>query len=115
MSGEAEIRAVGFVGSPPDLRTTPAGRELAELRLAVGVSRKDSTSGEWSELRTDWYDVTAWGKLVSVAAQIGKGDHVVVEGYLEPCAYLTKAGEAAPAVKITARTLSVIPRVKASA
>jgi single-strand DNA-binding protein len=109
MSGEIEVTARGHLAADAVVKTV--GAELvAELRLAVGIRRKDAASGDWSDVRTDWVDVSVWGWNVAAVRQLLKGQLVEVRGRLTPTAYLTKAGEAAPSLSISARSVLIVPR-----
>lgn len=108
MSGEIETTARGHLAADAVIKTVH-GKNVCELRLAVGVRRKDS-AGDWQELRTDWVDVSAWNYLAGTLATLKRGTLVVVIGTLTPGAYLSQAGEAVPTTKILASAVYVVPR-----
>lgn len=108
MSGEIEGTARGHLAADAVVKVVN-GQEVAELRMAVSVRRKDS-KGEWQDHRTDWVDVTCWGSRVGGAATLVKGQLVEVRGSLTPAAYIDKGGEAQPSTKLTARSVTVVPR-----
>lgn len=65
---------VGRLTATPELRTTPNGTPVTDLRLAVD-RRGDGT---------DFLTVTAWSRTAEVAAQhLTKGRRVAVSGRLE--------------------------------
>jgi single-strand DNA-binding protein len=69
---------VGRLGRDPELRTTQAGQELAQL--SVATSRRVKRDTQWEE-HTEWHNVTLWGQPASFAAeQVHKGDLVLVVG-----------------------------------
>jgi single-strand DNA-binding protein len=69
---------VGRLGRDPELRTTQAGQEMAQLSLAT--SRRIKRENGWEET-TEWHNVTLWGQAASFAGeQARKGDLVLVMG-----------------------------------
>jgi single-strand DNA-binding protein len=69
---------VGRLGRDPELRTTQAGQELAQVSLAT--SRRIKRESGWEEA-TEWHNVTLWGQAASFAGeQARKGDLVLVVG-----------------------------------
>ena len=68
---------LGRVGQRVELRTTPSGMNVSSVRVAVEVS------GAKGEKRTDWFNVTCWGKLAELTSQyLGVGDVVYMEAQL---------------------------------
>lgn len=114
MSGEIEATARGHLAADAEV-VQVNGQEVARLRLAVGVRRRDD-AGVWSDVRTDWLDVSCWAGLVGRVAQLKKGAHVEVRGRLAPGAYLNSSGEAVPSTRLTAASVTIVPALpKASA
>ena len=91
MSNETIVTLQGHVGG--DVRLNQAGGfPVANFRLAC-TPRRRGKDGEWSDGPTQWYSVTAWRRLAEhVAASVGRGDPVVVQGRLEMKPYVNKAG-----------------------
>jgi len=110
MSGEIEATARGHLAADAAVKLVN-GQEVTELRIAVGVRRKDKTTGEWQDHRTDWVDVVVWGTQVGPCSKLTKGQLIEVRGSLEPRAYLSNAGDAVAATRITARSVTVVPRL----
>jgi single-strand DNA-binding protein len=66
----------------PELRSTPGGQSVAELRVAFNSSRKNNATGEWDDV-PNYADVTVWGDQgASVARNLGKGERIGVTGRL---------------------------------
>lgn len=105
MSGEIMATARGHLAADAVVKLASSGQEVAELRLAVGVRRKDA-AGEWVDHHTDWVDVSAWASLVGPASTLRKGELVEVTGPLTPDAYLASDGTARSSTRMTARTIS---------
>lgn len=70
----------GNLGKDPEIKQTSNGKAYARLAVAVNMSYKDK-SGEWVN-ETQWFDVTAWGKLADKAGQMQKGQPVFIRGQM---------------------------------
>ncbi len=81
----ANINRVVLVGNltrDPELRHTPSGMAVCNLRLAVN-SRKKDESGNWID-KPNYFDVTVWGSQGENCAQyLAKGRPVAIDGRLE--------------------------------
>jgi len=98
---ENRITLTGSVCKAPVLRTTPMGREICDILLAVGRRYH----------RSDYIPVIAWGLQARDAAMAEVGDRLTVQGRLqsrtytkvidgecfERLAYEVSAGDVAPA------------------
>jgi single-strand DNA-binding protein len=85
-SGVNKVILVGHLGANPDMRYTPSGAGVCELRLATGEQWTDK-SGQRQE-RTEWHRVVIWGKLAEVCSKyLSKGRQVYVEGRLRTRSY----------------------------
>ena len=87
MAGISKVILIGNLGRDPETRYTPNGTMNVQFSLAVSRRYTDS-SGQEQE-RTNWFRVTAWGKLaetldgLSQRGFVGKGKQVYVEGRLD--------------------------------
>lgn len=108
MAGEIEATIRGHLAADAVVKATPEGKEVCELRVAVGVRRK--INDVWTDVRTDWVDVSAWNSLVGGAATLKSGQLVTVTGILTPGAYINKVGEAVPSTRLIASLVAVVPR-----
>ena len=71
------VQLLGRVGIEPEMRYTPGGTAVTNLRLATDRYRKDA------ETETDWHNVVVWGKTAeAVNEYVGKGQRVYVAGRL---------------------------------
>lgn len=83
-----------------DLRYTPKGTALADISIAVNGSEKSGE--EWKE-RTDFVNVTVWGRQAETCKEyISKGSQVLVEGTLRLDKWETKEGEKRSTLKVVA-------------
>lgn len=67
----------GALCKPPAYRTTPFGREIADMMLAVNRAFGKS----------DYIPCIAWGRNARFAARLAVGDHIAVEGRLQSRPY----------------------------
>ena len=82
MAAFNKLVLVGNLTKDPDLRYTPSGMPVAELRLAVNEKSK-TANGEWIETPL-FIGVTLWGKVAEVADEyLAKGSSVLIEGRLK--------------------------------
>lgn len=83
MASVNKITLIGNLGADPELRYTPSGKAVANLRLAVNRSWKGD-DGEWQE-ESIWFKASLWEQRAErVAEHMRKGDQVYVEGRLKP-------------------------------
>ena len=57
-----KVELWGRVGTNPEMRYTPNGTAVAQLRLATDRYRKDG------EDATDWHNIVVWGKSAEAGA-----------------------------------------------
>ena len=75
--GFSEISYIGRLGHDPELRYTPTGKSVCDLRIAIDVH-----SGQQKE--TFWLKTTLWGKQAENATQyLAKGRQVYVSARLK--------------------------------
>jgi single-strand DNA-binding protein len=81
----ANVNVVVITGNltqDPELRHTPGGTAVCDLRVAVN-SRRKNRGGDWVD-KPNYFDVTVWGARGEAAAEhLGKGSPVAVEGRLD--------------------------------
>lgn len=70
----------GNLATDPELRFTPAGKQLAELRVLVNA-RRQNDAGEWEDTEPTRHRVTCFGTLAeNVTESLRTGDRVIVIG-----------------------------------
>lgn len=90
-SGVNKVILVGNLGADPEVRTTPGGQSVANMRVATTEhwSDKDGNRQE----RTEWHNVVVWGRSAEHCGQyLSKGRQVYVEGRLQSREYTDKDG-----------------------
>lgn len=79
--GEAEapnrIELEGYVCKPPVYRTTPFGREICDMLLAVNRAYNKS----------DYIPAIVWGRNAKYAGEFAVGDRVAVTGRIQSRTY----------------------------
>jgi single-strand DNA-binding protein len=79
MASVNKVILVGRLGKDPEIRSTPSGTSVAKFTLATDDKFTDR-AGEKQE-RTEWHNITAWGKLGEICGQyLKKGKLVYIEG-----------------------------------
>jgi len=86
MSSLNKVILIGNLGADPELKFTPSGQSVCNLRLATTEKWKNK-DGEKQE-KTEWHRVTVWGKQAENCAKyLEKGRPVYVEGQLQTRSY----------------------------
>ena len=86
-----QVTILGNTGRDVELRYTPQGLPVANFSVASNTVR-NTPRGQ--EKKTDWYNVTAFGKQAETLAKyLQKGSQVLVRGKLSLSAWETRNGE----------------------
>jgi single-strand DNA-binding protein len=99
----------GNLAADAELRFTPTGKAICKLRVAHNTRRRNTT-GEWIDGPTMWVTVTAWETLAERAADLRKGDTVIIDGRddLSIWAYTNQENNApAGQLQVTAANISL--------
>ena len=76
-----KVMLIGNLGKDPEIRYTSNGTAVANFSMATAEKFKNK-NGEWEE-KTEWHNVTLWGRLAEIAGEyLAKGKPVYVEGRL---------------------------------
>lgn len=82
MASLNKVMLIGNLGKDPEVRYTTSGAAVASFSLATS-ERFKNRNGEWEE-RTEWHNVTLWGRQAEVAGEyLAKGKTVYIEGRLQ--------------------------------
>lgn len=94
------VTVMGRLVADPELRTTPSGVSMCNIRLACDRDYKDKATGE---RETDWLNVTAWrGTADYINQYFTKGRMIVVSGRIQTRNYTDKDGNKRTATDIVA-------------
>ena len=100
MASVNKVILVGHLGSDPTLRQV-GNSQVASMTVATSETWSDA-NGQRQE-RTEWHNVSAWGKLADICAQhLSKGRQVYVEGRIQSREYQDKEGQQRKVVEIKA-------------
>ena len=95
-----KIIVIGHLGRDPEMRYTPNGRAVTSFSVASS-RRYTNSAGEQKE-ETEWFNVSAWGKLGETCNQyLTKGRQVYVEGRLSTRTYEGRDGQTRFSVDIS--------------
>lgn len=72
-----DIELTGFFCKPPVHRTTPLGRDICDVQIAVNRDRQKS----------DYIPLIIWGRTARLIARLDVGAHVNVKGRLQSRVY----------------------------
>jgi len=112
MSGVNKVILVGNLGADPELRHTPSGTSVANLRLAT-TEVFSTREGEKSK-RTEWHRVVAFGRLAEICSQyLKKGRQVYIEGRLQTREWESQKGEKRYTTEIVATNMVMLGRSSA--
>jgi single-strand DNA-binding protein len=111
MASLNKVFLIGNLTRAPELRYTPSGMAVADLRLAVN-RRYQTQSGEKRE-DTCFLNVVVWGKQAeSCSEYLDKGSPIMVEGRLQTRDWETKDGQKRNVVEVVAERVQFMGRPK---
>ena len=94
-----KMMIIGNLGADPELRYTPSGKAVTNLRVAVN-DRSRGADGEWTE-ETMWIGVEVWEQQAErLAEQLRKGNKVYAEGQLRAREYEARDGQKRTALEL---------------
>jgi len=109
MASLNKVLLIGNLTRPPELRYTPSGTAVSDLRLAV--NRSYSTQGGERREETCFLTVVVWGKQAETSAQyLDKGSPILVEGRLQTRDWETKDGQKRNVVEVVAERVQFLGR-----
>ena len=107
MASLNKVLLIGNLTKDPELRYTPKGTAVANLRIAVNRKFKDRT-GELKE-DTCFVTVTAWDKQAEICSEyLKKGRPIFVEGILQSRSWDTPDGQKRSAMDVRAERIQFL-------
>jgi single-strand DNA-binding protein len=105
-----KVILVGRLGKDPEIRSTAGGTQVVKFTVATDERFTDK-SGEKQE-RTEWHNITAWGKLGEICGQyLRKGKLVYIEGSIRTDSWEDKeSGQKKYRTEIVANTMKMLDR-----
>ena len=114
MASLNKVFLIGNLTRPPELRYTPSGTAVADLRLAV--NRNYTTQGGEKREETCFLTCVVWGKQAeSCGEYLDKGSPIMVEGRLQTRDWETKDGQKRSVVEVVAERVQFMGRSKSAA
>jgi single-strand DNA-binding protein len=104
-----KMMIIGHLGADPELRYTPTGKAVTNLRVAVNHNFR-GPDGEWQK-ETQWFNVEVWDQAAERAAeQLRKGNKVYAEGRLRTREWEGQDGQKRTSVEIRADRVQSLER-----
>jgi single-strand DNA-binding protein len=111
MANLNKVLLIGNLTRPPELRYTPNGTAVVDLRLAVNRNYSTQT-GERRE-ETCFLTIIVWGKQAeSCGEYLDKGSQVFVEGRLQTRDWEAKDGQKRTSTEVVAERVQFMNRIK---
>jgi single-strand DNA-binding protein len=101
-----KVLIMGHLGHDPSVTPT-TNSKVAKFTVAVPESFTDS-NGE-KQKRTEWFRVSAWGKLADLCVTyLKKGDPVYIEGHQRTSEWVGKDGEKKKSSEVVAEEVQFL-------
>jgi len=86
------ILIIGNLGGEPEVRMTPGGTKVANLRVATN-ERWTDRNGQAQE-HTEWFSVVLYGRVAEIAEKyLHKGSRVFIEGTIRTRKWQDREGK----------------------
>ena len=114
--GVNKVILIGNLGADPEVRYSPNGSAVTNVRLATTDVWRDRQSGEQQE-RTEWHRVVFFTRLAEIAGEyLRKGSKVYIEGRLQTRKWQGQDGQDRYTTEIVASEMQMLDsRAEASA
>ena len=90
--GLNKVLLIGNLGADPEIKYTPSGTAIANLRLATAESRKNS-EGDWED-HTEWHRVVMFGRRAETCKDyLRKGSKIFIEGRIQTRSWDDQSGQ----------------------
>ena len=105
--GVNKVILLGNAGQDAEMRSTSAGKSVANFSLAINQSFRDKKDGNVQ--RVEWVRCVAWGKLAEIAERfVTKGKQVFVEGRLQTRRFEDREGSPKTVTEVVVASLRVL-------
>jgi len=105
--GVNKVILLGNAGRDAEMRSTSAGKSVANFSLAINESFRDKKDGNVQ--RVEWVRCVAWGKLAEIAERfVTKGKQVFVEGRLQTRRFEDREGSPKTVTEVVVASLRVL-------
>jgi single-strand DNA-binding protein len=108
MASVNKVILIGNLGKDPEVRYTPSGSAVCNLRLATTRNWKSRDTGEKQE-ETEWHSVVLYDRQAEVAGEyLRKGRSVYIEGRLKTRKWQDKEGADRYTTEIVADSMQLL-------
>ncbi|WP_280153245.1 single-stranded DNA-binding protein [Piscinibacter sp. XHJ-5] len=108
MASVNKVILIGNLGRDPEVRYTPSGSAVCNLRIATTRNWKNRDSGEKQE-ETEWHSVVLYDRQAEVAGEyLKKGRPVYIEGRLKTRKWQDKDGNDRYTTEIVAESMQLL-------
>ena len=105
--GVNKVILLGNAGQDAEVKSTSAGKSVANFSLAINQSFGNKKNG--SVQRVEWVRCVAWGKLAEIAERfVTKGKQVFVEGRLQTRRFDDREGSPKTVTEVVVASLRVL-------
>ena len=105
--GVNKVILLGNAGRDAEVRSTSAGKSVANFSLAINQSFRDKKDGNVQ--RVEWVRCVAWGKLAEIAVRfVTTGKQVFVEGRLQTRRFEDRKGSPKTVPEVVVASLRVL-------
>src|SRR3954471_22694744 len=107
MASVNKVILIGNLGADPEVRFTPGGQAVCELRMATNEQWTDKQGAK--QERVEWHRVVVWGKQAENCGKyLSKGRTAYVEGRLQTRQWDDKEGNKRYTTEIIANTVQFL-------
>ena len=108
MASVNKVILIGNLGRDPEVRYTPSGAAVCNLRLATTRNWKSRDTGERQE-ETEWHSVVLYDRQAEIAGEyLKKGRAVYIEGRLKTRKWQDKDGNDRYTTEVVADTMQLL-------
>ncbi|MBN1354713.1 single-stranded DNA-binding protein [bacterium] len=99
---------VGNLAADPEIRSTPGGKKVAKMRMAVNDYWTNRQTGERNE-RTHWFTLNAWDRMADTCERLlTKGIKIAVRGSLEYLEWTSGDGTKRSRIEVRVREMEIL-------
>src|ERR1700712_528626 len=108
MASVNKVIVLGNLGRDPEVRYTPSGSAVCNLRIATTRNWKNKDSGDKME-ETEWHSVVLYDRQAEIAGEyLKKGRPVYIEGRLKTRKWTDKEGLERYTTEIVADSMQLL-------
>lgn len=107
MASLNRVVLIGNLTKDPEVRSTPDGTSVANLRLAVNRA----WTNKQGEREADYFTIVVWRKLAELCGQyLSKGSPVAIEGRLQSRSWESAEGQKRSTIEVVADNVQFLTR-----